>query len=74
MTCARMLIASPCHAWLSGVKRHAPMRLVGHATAAAFSGSRLEVLPTGHVVFSSDPDGFLAIAVPFLAAASGRRQ
>jgi hypothetical protein len=27
------------------------------------------VLPTGHVVFSSDPAGFLAVAEPFLAAA-----
>jgi hypothetical protein len=32
----------------------------------------LETLPTGHVVFSSDPDGFLAIAAPFLAAAIPR--
>jgi pimeloyl-ACP methyl ester carboxylesterase len=50
-----------------------PMRF-GRATAAAIPGSRLEVLPTGHVPFSSDPDGFLAIAAPFLAAASGRLQ
>jgi pimeloyl-ACP methyl ester carboxylesterase len=45
------------------------MRL-GRATAAAIPGSRLEVLPTGHVPFASDPDGFLAIVAPFLAAAS----
>jgi pimeloyl-ACP methyl ester carboxylesterase len=45
-----------------------PMRL-GRSTASAIPGSRLEVLPTGHVPFSSDPAGFLAIAGPFLAAA-----
>ena len=43
----------------------------GRATAAAIPGSRLESLPTGHVAFSSDPAGFLAIATPFLAAAHG---
>jgi pimeloyl-ACP methyl ester carboxylesterase len=50
-----------------------PMR-VGRLTAARIPGSRLEALPTGHVVFSSDPDGFLAIAEPFLATAQGRLQ
>jgi pimeloyl-ACP methyl ester carboxylesterase len=44
-----------------------PLRF-GRATAAAIPGSRLEVLPTGHVPFSSDPTGFLAITTPFLAA------
>ena len=38
----------------------------GRATHDAIRGSRLEILDTGHVVFSSDPDGFLAIAEPFL--------
>lgn len=46
-----------------------PVRL-GRATAAAIPGSRLETLPTGHVVFSSDPEGFLGIAAPFLAHAT----
>ena len=50
-----------------------PMRF-GRATAAAIAGSRLEVLPTGHMPFSSDPAGFLAIAAPFLAAARGSVQ
>jgi pimeloyl-ACP methyl ester carboxylesterase len=45
-----------------------PMRL-GRSTAAAIPGARLEVLPTGHIPFSSDPAGFLAVAAPFLAAA-----
>jgi pimeloyl-ACP methyl ester carboxylesterase len=38
----------------------------GYATHDAIAGSRLEVLDTGHVVFSSDPHGFLAVAEPFL--------
>ena len=47
-----------------------PMRF-GRATRDAIAGSQLEVLPTGHVPFSSDPEGFLKIAAPFLAAAHG---
>ncbi|UMB68697.1 alpha/beta fold hydrolase [Mycobacterium paraterrae] len=42
----------------------------GRATAAAIPGAQFEVLPTGHVVFSSDPAGFLALALPFLAASN----
>jgi pimeloyl-ACP methyl ester carboxylesterase len=49
-----------------------PLR-AGHATREAIRGSRLEILDTGHVVFSSDPDGFLAIAEPFLQSVSLRR-
>ncbi|HWF70669.1 MAG TPA: alpha/beta hydrolase [Mycobacterium sp.] len=64
-------IAAPCLIVWGSKDTAAPMR-VGRATAAAIPGSRLEVLPTGHVVFSSDPDGFLAIAAPFLATAQGR--
>jgi pimeloyl-ACP methyl ester carboxylesterase len=45
----------------------------GYATHDAIPGSRLEVLDTGHVVFSSDPDGFLAVAEPFLESVSLRR-
>jgi pimeloyl-ACP methyl ester carboxylesterase len=45
----------------------------GHATREAIPGSRLEVLDTGHVVFSSDPHGFLAVAEPFLESVSLRR-
>lgn len=63
-------ITAPCLVVWGSNDTAAPM-LVGRATAAAISGSRLETLPTGHVVFSSDPDGFLAIATPFLAAAQG---
>src|SRR5262249_5652529 len=46
-----------------------PLR-AGRATHDAVRGSRLEALDTGHVVFSSDPDGFLAIAEPFLQSVS----
>jgi pimeloyl-ACP methyl ester carboxylesterase len=67
-------ITAPCLVIWGSKDTAAPMRLAARATAAAIPGSRLEVLPTGHVVFSSDPDGFLAIAAPFLAAASGRLQ
>ncbi|MGA8548142.1 MAG: alpha/beta hydrolase [Mycobacterium sp.] len=63
-------ITAPCLVVWGSKDTAAPM-LVGRATAAAVPGSRLEVLPTGHVVFSSDPDGFLAIAAPFLAGAHG---
>jgi pimeloyl-ACP methyl ester carboxylesterase len=49
-----------------------PLR-AGRATQHAIRGSRLEILDTGHVVFSSDPDGFLAVAEPFLQSLSLRR-
>jgi pimeloyl-ACP methyl ester carboxylesterase len=62
-------ITAPCLVVWGSKDTAAPMRLAARATAAAIPGSRLEVLPTGHVVFSSDPDGFLAVAAPFLAAA-----
>jgi pimeloyl-ACP methyl ester carboxylesterase len=66
-------ITTPC-LLIWGSKDTVALMRFGHATAAAIPGSRLEVLPTGHVVFSSDPDGFLAIAAPFLATAHGRLQ
>lgn len=63
-------ITAPCLVVWGSKDTAIPMRL-GRSTAAAIPGSRLEVLPTGHVPFSSDPAGFLAIAEPFLAAARG---
>jgi pimeloyl-ACP methyl ester carboxylesterase len=60
-------ITAPCLVIWGSKDTAIPMRF-GHATAAAIPGSRLEVLPAGHVVFSSDPDGFLMIVAPFLAA------
>jgi pimeloyl-ACP methyl ester carboxylesterase len=41
----------------------------GLETHAAIPGSQLRMLPTGHVVFASDPDGFLDIARPFIETA-----
>jgi pimeloyl-ACP methyl ester carboxylesterase len=49
-----------------------PLR-AGRATHNNIPGSRLEILDTGHVVFSSDPQGFLAVVEPFLASV-GLRQ
>src|SRR5271155_2086672 len=61
-------ITAPCLVVWGSKDTAIPMRL-GRSTAAAIPGSRLEVLPTGHVPFSSDAAGFLAVAAPFLAAA-----
>lgn len=35
-------------------------------TKEAIPGAELRTLPTGHVVFASDPDGFLGLVLPFL--------
>jgi pimeloyl-ACP methyl ester carboxylesterase len=61
-------ITAPCLVIWGSKDTAIPMRL-GRSTVAAIPGARLEVLPTGHVPFSSDPAAFLAIAAPFLAAA-----
>jgi pimeloyl-ACP methyl ester carboxylesterase len=45
-----------------------PLR-AGRATHAAIAGSALIPFDTGHVVFSSDPEGFLAEVLPFLEKA-----
>jgi pimeloyl-ACP methyl ester carboxylesterase len=66
-------ITAPCLVVWGSKDTAIPMRF-GRSTAAAIAGSRLEVLPTGHIPFSSDPAGFLAIAEPFLAAARGSMQ
>ncbi|MFZ0714782.1 alpha/beta fold hydrolase, partial [Mycobacterium sp.] len=65
-------ITAPCLI-IWGSKDTVALMRFGRATAAAIPGSRLEVLPTGHVVFSSDPTGFLAFVAPFLAAARDRQ-
>ena len=49
-----------------------PLR-AGRATHNNIPGSRLEILDTGHVVFSSDPHGFLAVVEPFLASVELRQ-
>ena len=41
---------------------------VGRATHKRLAHSKLEVLDTGHVVFLSDPEGFLRVVNPFLAS------
>src|ERR1700730_5387661 len=61
-------ITAPCLVIWGSRDTAIPMRL-GRSTAAAIPGARLAVLPTGHIPFSSDPEGFLAVAAPFLAAA-----
>jgi pimeloyl-ACP methyl ester carboxylesterase len=42
----------------------------GRQAHAAIPGSQFHALDTGHVVFASDPDGFLDLAVPFIELAS----
>ena len=44
----------------------------GRATHDTIRGSRLEILDTGHVAFSSDPQGFLAVTEPFLQSVWAR--
>ena len=44
----------------------------GRIAHEAIRDSRLEILDTGHVVSPSDPQGFLAVAEPFLESASRR--
>ena len=46
----------------------APLRW-GKAVQAAIPGSRFEALPTGHVVFSSEPVAWLETVLPFVDAA-----
>lgn len=45
----------------------------GKAVQAAIPGSRFEALPTGHVVFSSEPAAWLGTVLPFVDAAHGVR-
>jgi pimeloyl-ACP methyl ester carboxylesterase len=46
----------------------APLRW-GKGVQAAIPGSKLQALPTGHVVFSSEPDAWLEAVLPFIDAA-----
>jgi pimeloyl-ACP methyl ester carboxylesterase len=50
----------------------APQRC-GKAVQAAIPGSRFEALPTGHVVFSSEPAAWLDTVLPFIDASHGVR-
>ncbi|MCW2690841.1 MAG: hypothetical protein JWR37_5731 [Mycobacterium sp.] len=62
--CARGIVTPTLIVW--GSKDPTLSLRIGRATHAAIPGSQFEVLDTGHVVFSSDPDGFLAAVEPFL--------
>ena len=46
----------------------------GRAVQAAIPGARLETLPTGHVVFSSEPAAWLDTVLPFVDAAHDARK
>lgn len=46
----------------------------GRAVAAAVPGSTFEAFPTGHVVFSSEPQAWLSTVLPFVEAAHDVRQ
>jgi pimeloyl-ACP methyl ester carboxylesterase len=46
-----------------------PLR-AGRQTHAAIPGAQVRTLDTGHVVFASDPAGFLDLAAPFIESAS----
>lgn len=46
----------------------------GRVVQAAIPGSRFEALPTGHVVFSSEPVAWLETVLPFVDTAHGVRQ
>ena len=50
----------------------APLRW-GKAVQTAIPGSRFEALPTGHVVFSSEPQAWLDTVLPFVDSAHGVR-
>jgi pimeloyl-ACP methyl ester carboxylesterase len=45
----------------------------GRAVQSAIPGATFEALPTGHVVFSSEPDAWLKMVLPFVDAAHGVR-
>lgn len=49
-----------------------PLRVVGRATHRALPQADMEVLPAGHVPFSSLPDAFLEKVEPFIATAAHR--
>jgi pimeloyl-ACP methyl ester carboxylesterase len=61
---ANKIVAPTLIVW--GAKDPTLSLRVGRATRDAIAGSQLEVLDTGHVVFSSDPQGFLGVVEPFL--------
>jgi pimeloyl-ACP methyl ester carboxylesterase len=51
-----------------GKKDKAVPLSVGRATHKCLPNSKMEILETGHVVFSSEPEAFLRVVEPFLAS------
>jgi pimeloyl-ACP methyl ester carboxylesterase len=66
-------ITSPVLITWGGKDLTAPQRW-GKAVQSSIPGSRFEVLPTGHVVFSSEPAAWLETVLPFVDAAHGVRR
>jgi pimeloyl-ACP methyl ester carboxylesterase len=61
---AHRIVAPTLVVW--GAKDPTLSLRIGKATHAAITGSQFAVLQTGHVVFASDPWGFLGVVEPFL--------
>jgi pimeloyl-ACP methyl ester carboxylesterase len=55
-----------------GTKDVSAPRRWGERVASAIPGSRFETFPTGHVVFASEPDAWLATVQPFVESAQSR--
>jgi pimeloyl-ACP methyl ester carboxylesterase len=53
---------------LCGKKDKAVPLSIGRATHKILPQSKMEILDTGHVVFSSEPEAFLRVVEPFLAS------
>jgi len=55
-----------------GTKDVSAPRRWGDHVASAIPGSRFETFPTGHVVFASEPDAWLATVQPFVESVQSR--
>jgi pimeloyl-ACP methyl ester carboxylesterase len=51
-----------------GQERQGDPLSAGRATHKRLPHSKLEILDTGHVVFSSEPEAFLRVVEPFLVS------
>lgn len=69
-TRARAITAPTMIVW--GTRDRVASTRFGRAAHAAIPGSVLRTLPTGHVVFASSPDAFLAVTQPFIRSAHVR--
>lgn len=70
-TCAPQITAPVLITW--GAKDPSAPTRWGKAVQAAIPDSKFEALPTGHVVFSSEPVAWLETVLPFVDAAHGVR-